>query len=89
MARFGDVWGSFMCGPEGMRIYKQCLVNINSTIFKQESGWVVLFCFLRLSHSSESRRCFQGRPVYLDASVHVTERKDCLQLGLCAFQGHR
>lgn len=81
MARFGDVWGSFMCGPKGMRIYKQCLVNIKNTIFKQDSAWVVLFCFLRLSHSSESRRCFQGRPVYLDVLCPCDREKGLFTIG--------
>lgn len=43
MVRFGDVSGFLMCGPEGTQIYKQYLVNINNRIFKQESGWAVMF----------------------------------------------
>lgn len=56
MVRFGDVSGFLMCGPEGTQIYKQYLVNINNRIFKQESGWAVNVCCLRLRHRLRVRK---------------------------------
>lgn len=58
----------------GTRTCKQRSVNINSTVFKQDSGWAGLFFFLlRMSHRFRSREVFSTRTfVTWASSLHVT-----------------